>query len=201
MVAHHTVYPIFYSKVEWQGGRVADQKIQSHKSVVLGHKRVWCWWRAKWLYSTQQAAKMFLLFKDCWQEWQGGGMEALCTVCPIFYSKFEWQGGRVADQKILSHKSVVLGLKRVWCWIRAKSLILHCKLLKCFYFLKAVCKNGRGAGWRHFALCVQLFILNLNGRVAGWQTKNYSHTSQWSVVLGHKRAGVDKWQAALIQNC
>ena len=70
--------------------------------------------------------------------------------------------------------------------------ILHCKLLKCFYFSKAACKNGRVAGWRPFALCVQLYILNLNGRVAGWQTKNYSHTSQWSVVLGHKRAGVDK---------
>ena len=42
MEALHTVYPIFYSKVEWQGGRVADQEILSHKSVVLGHKRVWC---------------------------------------------------------------------------------------------------------------------------------------------------------------
>ena len=65
--------------------------------------------KGKELDSTLQAAKMFLLFKGCLQEWQGGGMEALCTVCPIIHSKFEWQGGRVADQELQSHKSVVSG--------------------------------------------------------------------------------------------
>ena len=58
---------------------------------------------------------LFLLFKDCWQEWQGGRMEALHTVYPIFYSKVEWQDGRVADQEIQFHKIVVLGHRRVGC--------------------------------------------------------------------------------------